>query len=218
MPQVLIIGQAKDWSDELEAMLEAQGYAASIADDMITPAPDAVILDLASAGGPGFDVLEGLRAAGKGWYPAVIALITEEDIGRVVTLGVNDFVVEPFRPAEVATRLRLALSRRRGPDRQGVLRFGDLAIDMNAYQVTLNGRPVNLTYKEYELLRFLALAPGRVFSREVLLSRVWGYDYYGGSRTVDVHIRRLRSKIEDASHTFVETVRSVGYRFRQGPW
>lgn len=215
MAQVLVIGQAEDRLEELVALLKAQGYAASIAEDVTMPAPDAVILDLASAEGPGFGVLQGLKAAGQGRPPVVMTLIAEEDIGQATTLGVDDFVVVPFRPAEVATRLRLALSRSQGPEREGMLRFGDLVIDTVAYEVTLNRRPVNLTYMEYELLRFLAQHPGRVFSREALLSRVWGYDYYGGSRTVDVHIRRLRSKIEDASYTFIETVRNVGYRFRR---
>jgi two-component system alkaline phosphatase synthesis response regulator PhoP len=87
-------------------------------------------------------------------------------------------------------------------------------MDLANYTVHVSGRPVELTYKEYELLRYLAQNQGRVVTRETLLSRVWGYDFYGGARTVDVHIRRLRSKIEDRHNTFVETVRNVGYRFR----
>ena len=92
----------------------------------------------------------------------------------------------------------------------------DLVLDLGNYKVFVAGQLVTLTYKEYELLRFLAQNKDKVFTREALLNRVWGYDYYGGARTVDVHIRRLRSKLEDNEHTFIETVRNVGYRFISG--
>jgi DNA-binding response OmpR family regulator len=97
-----------------------------------------------------------------------------------------------------------------------VLRCGALLIDLANYKVMLDGRPIELTFKEYELLRFLASNRDKVFTREALLNRVWGYDYFGGARTVDVHIRRLRSKIEDRGHAFIETIRNVGYRFHEG--
>ena len=92
--------------------------------------------------------------------------------------------------------------------------MGDISIYPQRYEVLLSGRKVFLTYKEYQLLLLLAASPGQVFTRDFLLNRIWGYDYFGGTRTVDVHIRRLSSKIEDADHTFVETVWNVGYRFR----
>jgi two-component system alkaline phosphatase synthesis response regulator PhoP len=101
------------------------------------------------------------------------------------------------------------------PETGEIIRRGDLSIDVEMCEVSLGGNLVELTFKEYELLKFLATYPGRVHSRDVLLDRVWGYDYYGGDRTVDVHIRRLRSKIEDHNHTFIDTVRNVGYRFRR---
>ena len=90
-------------------------------------------------------------------------------------------------------------------------------MDLTSYRVFVSGRPVDLTFKEYELLRVLASHPDQVFTRETLLNRVWGYEFFGGARTVDVHIRRLRSKMEDADHTFIETVRNVGYRFKPSP-
>ncbi|MBI2857252.1 MAG: winged helix-turn-helix transcriptional regulator, partial [Chloroflexi bacterium] len=93
---------------------------------------------------------------------------------------------------------------------------GDLTIDSADYEVRLGGRRVDLTYREYQLLKYLASSPGRVLTRESLLANVWGADYYGGDRTLDVHIRRLRSKLEDASHVFIETVRNVGYKFKNG--
>jgi len=98
-------------------------------------------------------------------------------------------------------------------DSKDLIKVDDLVIDVNRYEVLLNGSKVELTFKEYELLKFLASNKGRVYSRDQLLDKIWGYDYYGGTRTVDVHIRRLRSKIEDRKHTFIETLRNIGYKF-----
>jgi len=96
-----------------------------------------------------------------------------------------------------------------------LIKCDGLVIDLAKCEVTMGCKVVELTFKEYELLKFLASNRGRVYTREALLDKVWGYDYYGGDRTVDVHIRRLRSKIEDSKHTFIETVRNIGYRFRK---
>ncbi|NQT47701.1 MAG: response regulator transcription factor [Chloroflexi bacterium] len=146
----------------------------------------------------------------------IITLVSRDALGTVEYLdGIDDFVVEPWNAAEVVSRIKRVLSRRNDVSDEGVIRCGDLVIDQAKCEVTLSGKLVELTFREYELLRFLASATGRVFSRDALLSQVWGYDYFGGDRTVDVHIRRLRSKIEDANHTFIETVRNIGYRFRQ---
>ena len=124
--------------------------------------------------------------------------------------GVADIVLDGAGPAEVDARIRLAV--RRGAD-TGILASGGLVIDESAYSVTLNGQPLDLTYTEFELLKYLAGQPGRVFSRETLLSDVWGYDYYGGTRTVDVHVRRLRAKLGVEHESLIGTVRNVGYRF-----
>lgn len=149
---------------------------------------------------------------------AIIAVLPREQLPALdATAGFDDFVVAPADPDEVATRVRLALWQRWRVDARALLKRGDLMIDTANYKVLLAGRPVELTYKEYELLRFLASHDGKVFTREALLSRVWGYNYYGGARTVDVHIRRLRSKIEVGGRIFIETVRNVGYRFAPHP-
>lgn len=146
----------------------------------------------------------------------VISLISRDALGKVEYLqGVDDFVIKPWDAMEVVSRVRHILSSRNGISDEGIIRYGDLVIDQAKCEVTFNRKPVELTFREYELLRFLATSGGRVFSRDVLLDQVWGYDFFGGDRTVDVHIRRLRSKIEDANHTFIETVRNVGYRFRK---
>jgi DNA-binding response OmpR family regulator len=128
----------------------------------------------------------------------------------------DDFHRRGAPPEELVARVRRALWKRHKVDARNLLKAGDLVMDLGNYTVQVGGRTVDLTYKEYELLRFLATNRERVYSRETLLSKVWGYDFYGGARTVDVHVRRLRSKIEDRSHTFIETVRNVGYRFRAG--
>jgi len=127
--------------------------------------------------------------------------------------GVDDFALATSSGAELRVRVRRLASL--NPDSGDVIKRGDLSIDTADCEVSLGGHLLELTFKEYELLKFLATNPGRVHTREVLLNRVWGYDYYGGDRTVDVHVRRLRSKIEDSSHTFIDTVRNVGYRFRK---
>lgn len=145
----------------------------------------------------------------------VIALVSPDMLLDFdLKLGVNDFVVSPPDTDEIVTRVKLTLHRNRNEDDDDVIRAGSLVINPSTYEVSLRGKRVNLRFKEYELLRLLATNPGRVYSREALLSSIWGYDYFGGTRTVDVHIRRLRSKIEDAEHPYIETIWNVGYRFR----
>jgi DNA-binding response OmpR family regulator len=124
-------------------------------------------------------------------------------------------VVAPWDAAEVAARVKRILGKAKNVEDKEVIKCGELTIDTAKYEVYVNNRPVELTFKEYELLKFLVIHKGRVFTREALLNEVWGYDYYGGDRTVDVHIRRLRSKIEDSTYTFIETVRNIGYKFRE---
>ena len=102
--------------------------------------------------------------------------------------------------------------------RPELVEHNGLALNLETYQASIAGRPLDMTYMEYELLKFLAQNPGKVFTREILLSRVWGYEYYGGARTVDVHIRRLRAKLGEEHANLIQTVRSVGYRFGQSRW
>ena len=129
-------------------------------------------------------------------------------------LEVDDFLLSPLRPGELAARAKRVVSRNKSPDSSDMVRVGDLAINTAKFEVSVNDRRASLRFKEYELLLLMAANPGRVYSREALLARIWGYDYLGGTRTVDVHVRRLRSKIEDADHSFIETVWNVGYRFK----
>ena len=145
----------------------------------------------------------------------IIALVSPNMlIDFDLQLGVSDFITSPPDADEMITRVKLTLHRNRNQDDDDVIRAANLVINPSTYEVSLRGKRVNLRFKEYELLRLLATNPGRVYSREALLSSIWGYDYFGGTRTVDVHIRRLRSKIEDAEHPYIETIWNVGYRFR----
>jgi DNA-binding response OmpR family regulator len=155
-----------------------------------------------------------LRSPDLAHEVAAIAVIRSDALPSLdFTTGFDDFIVYPALHEELSARVRRAIWLKSGIESDNTLSAGDLRIDLANYKVYVTGRPIDLTYKEYELLRFLATNQDKVFTREALLNRVWGYDFYGGARTVDVHVRRLRSKIEDASHTFIETVRNVGYRF-----
>ena len=130
----------------------------------------------------------------------------------------DDFALTPFQPAELEARLKHLFWRTGRGTRPELVEYGPLVLNLETYQAALSGRPLDLTYMEYELLKFLATHPGKVFTRETLLSRVWGYEYYGGARTVDVHIRRLRAKLGEEHASLISTVRSVGYRFGQSRW
>jgi DNA-binding response OmpR family regulator len=132
----------------------------------------------------------------------------------------DDFCLTPFHPTEFETRVRHLMSSNSGDAevRTDLVEYGELLLNLETYQATIAKRPLDLTYMEYELLKFLAQNPGKVFTREILLSRVWGYEYYGGARTVDVHIRRLRAKLGEEYANLIATVRSVGYRFGQSRW
>jgi len=130
----------------------------------------------------------------------------------------DDFCLHPFQPRELEARMRHLFWRTGSGSRPELVEYAELVLNLETYQAAISGRPLDLTYMEYELLKFLAQHPGKVFTRETLLSRVWGYEYYGGARTVDVHVRRLRSKLGEEHANLIQTVRSVGYRFGQSRW
>ncbi|HEY2428693.1 MAG TPA: response regulator transcription factor, partial [Acidimicrobiales bacterium] len=130
----------------------------------------------------------------------------------------DDFCVTPLQTRELSARLKHLFWRTGRGTRPELVEYGALILNLETYQAAIAGRPLDLTYMEYELLKFLATHPGKVFTREMLLSRVWGYEYYGGARTVDVHVRRLRAKLGEEHAGLIHTVRSVGYRFGQPRW
>ena len=146
----------------------------------------------------------------------LLAVVAEGGLAAVAAdWGLDDVVLDTAGPAEVEARLRLALGRvaaQQTPTTEEI-RSGDLAIDEATYQARVGTRPLDLTFKEFELLKYLAQHPGRVFTRAQLLQEVWGYDYFGGTRTVDVHVRRLRAKLGPEREALIGTVRNVGYKF-----
>ena len=160
------------------------------------------------------DLVSCVRRCGQLGLP-LLALVPEDRLAELdEDFDVDDFVVWSGSPVELVTRARQVIRRRQSAGGPEAVRIGGLAINPTSYEVSVRGRRIDLRFKEYELLRLLASNPGRVYTRESLLSQIWGYEYFGGTRTVDVHIRRLRSKIEDAEQRFIETIWNVGYRFK----
>ena len=219
MPRVAVIARTEEGANALADILTRQGLEATVVpadealDQLAEAPPDAVAIEFYARDRLVFDAVVGNAALRE--RCTLIACLGPAEL-RLYEMAANcdDFVLLPALPEELAARVRMAV-RRRTPETGDVLRAGDLTLDLANYRVAVAGRPVELTFKEYELLRFLMQNPEKVLTREALLKRVWGYDYFGGSRTVDVHIRRLRSKLEDRGHTFIETIRNVGYRFVQ---
>ena len=146
----------------------------------------------------------------------IIALIARETLDSINDHhNIDDFLISPYDADELILRAKRLLHNTKITDNDELILCEGLVIDLAKCEVTVEGKVVELTFKEYELLKFLANNKGRVHTREALLNSVWGYDYYGGDRTVDVHLRRLRGKIEDSKHNFIETVRNIGYRFKE---
>ena len=178
------------------------------------PAVDVVLVDARTELVQARSLCRVLSATGTG--APVIAILTEGGLTAVTAeWSVDDVVVEGAGPAEVEARLRLVLTRAAldEDDDSAKIVVGELVIDEHAYSAKVGGTTLDLTYKEFELLKQLATYPGRVFTRAQLLQEVWGYDYFGGTRTVDVHVRRLRAKLGPENEAFIGTVRNVGYRF-----
>ena len=185
--------------------------AAALADP---PAADAVLVDARRDLARARELCRLLRATGI--EVPLLAVLTEGGLAAVTAdWGTDDVILNTAGPAEVEARLRLAVGRQASaaPAAPDEIRSGDLAIDEATYSARLRARALDLTFKEFELLKFLAQHPGRVFTRAHLLQEVWGYDYFGGTRTVDVHVRRLRAKLGAEHEALIGTVRNVGYRF-----
>jgi DNA-binding response OmpR family regulator len=181
---------------------------------MAGSSPDAVLLDARSELAEARATARMLHATGLG--VPLLAVVTEAGLVAInADWGLDDVILATAGPAEAEARLRLAVGRVGGPAALGggLIRAAELSIDPDTYAAKLKGRPLDLTYKEFELLKFLAQHPGRVFTRDQLLREVWGYDYFGGTRTVDVHVRRLRAKLGSEYESMIGTVRQVGYKF-----
>jgi two-component system alkaline phosphatase synthesis response regulator PhoP len=219
---VFIIANEAEQAEQLRTELARRGL-----DCLVVSAKDGAIeqiagqsqgvslldMDEAMIGSEGWDLAQKMR---QDMNIPLIGLMSREKLnGLDSDSSVDDFVVKPWEATEMITRMKRIVIQKGDMGSEDVIRCGDLVIDSGKCEVLLGSKSIVLTYKEYQLLKFLAANKGKVFTREVLLNKVWGWDYYGGDRTVDVHIRRLRSKIEDSTHTFIETVRNVGYRLRE---
>jgi DNA-binding response OmpR family regulator len=228
MRRVLVVDDEPHIRTVLRGYLEGDGFAVTEAADgegalaaLRDDPPDLVLLDIMLPGIDGLEVLRQLRT----FSDAYVVLVTAraEEVDKLVGLGVgaDDYVTKPFSPREVTARVKAVLRRDRGV-RAGVaapLRFDGLTIDTVGREVEANGASVMLSSLEFDLLAALAEAPGRVYSRAQLLERVWGYDFYGDERVVDVHIRSLRARLGDpaADPHLIATVRGAGYKFVGSP-
>ncbi len=221
MFSVFIIADESEMIKELQSGLASGGFACSFASDrekaieqVVEQAPDLILVEM--DGRSTTSSIRGLsRMIKSGKRLPVMALISEEMLNSPDNdLDIDDFIIKPCDVRELVFRAKRLMQRANGRGTEELIECGDLVIDLAKCEVSIEDRLVMLTFKEYELLKFLASHRGRVFTREAVLNKVWGYDYYGGDRTVDVHVRRLRSKIENSGHTFIETVRNIGYRFK----
>ena len=223
MPRkMLIVEDEENIAELIELYMQREGFETQIASDgeqaiekFRVFRPDIVMLDVMLPKLDGWGVLSEIRSEGK--TPVIMLTAKGELSDRVSGLnaGADDYIVKPFEMKEVIARVS-AVMRRIGsePDKPKRLVFDNLVIDMERFELIVNGKRIDTPPKELELLAFLAGNPNRVYTRDQLLDEVWGFDYYGDSRTVDVHIKRLREKIEGASeHWELKTVWGVGYRF-----
>lgn len=218
MKAIAFHGNSSDYSRDLSAGLKESGWESigfESPDELEESADDnlsAIVLvnprfRLARAVRNTLDSLGGLVSR----IPLIAALGDSAHLSEPETLKhFDDFLVAPAGVEELACRLEVLAGRRGGKGNS--LRAGDLVINMDEHRVLVGGKPVDFTYKEFELLKMMAATPGRAYTREDLLRSIWGYDYFGGTRTVDIHVRRLRSKIE-STRTYIETVHGIGYRF-----
>ncbi len=211
----------------VQAYLARDGFTVYVAQDgssglkaARTLRPDLIVLDIMLPGMDGLDVLRQLRQDSDVYVLILTARSDESDKIVGLTMGADDYLTKPFSPRELTARVKTILRRGRGVEvRDRALVFRRLRVDAEARQVIKDGLPVELTAIEFDLLHALARHPGRVLSREQLIEQVWGYDYYGDERVVDVHIGRIRKKIEDNAEApaLIVTVRGAGYRFEDLP-
>lgn len=219
--KILIVDDDENICEVIKMYVENAGYEVQVANDgksaettFLEYKPDLVILDIMLPNIDGIDVLKWIR---KDYETPVIMLTAKgETFDKVLglELGADDYIVKPFEPKEMLARIKAVL-RRYSVDNENkeVLKFEQLTIDINSYTVTYRNEDIKMPPKEFELLYYLANNKNRVFTREQLLCEVWGYDYPGDSRTVDVHVKRLREKLQGGPNWQIETVWGVGYKF-----
>jgi two-component system response regulator RegX3 len=228
-PLVLVVDDEASYRDALSVALSAEGFAVETAADGVEALekfersrPALILLDVMLPRISGIDVCRQIRTTSK--VPIIMVTAKGSEIDAVVGLevGADDYVAKPFRLRELVARVRAAIRRGHtteapGIDREDVVEVGDVLVDVARHEVMVRGELVALPLKEFELLELLMLNAGRVLTRDVLIDRIWGPNYFGDTKTLDVHIKRLRAKIEDdpATPTRIVTVRGVGYRYER---
>lgn len=226
MAVILVVDDEEPIQELLKFNLEKEGYQVLIAADgpealtiLEEQQPDLLVLDIMLPGMSGLEVCNQLRNKPKfADLPVIMLTAKGEEIDKVLGLeiGADDYITKPFSPRELVARIRARLRRiKPAVDDNDIVRQ-DLRIDLDRFRVSVRGEYIELTPKEFELLRVLAAHPGKVYTRDELLERIWGYEYAGDTRTVDVHVRHLRQKIEkDPSNPeYIETLRGIGYRLK----
>ncbi|MCH5184673.1 MAG: response regulator transcription factor [Oscillospiraceae bacterium] len=227
--KILVVEDDANIIEIIKFKLEQEGYDVETANDgaeglreALNSAPDIVLLDVMLPKMSGFDVCRKIRE--KSSVPIIMLTARDEEVDKVLglELGADDYMTKPFSMRELIARIKANLRRTviepdQGKDEEVVILSGDLKINVARYEVNKNGKNVEVTVREFELLKFLATQPDKMFSREMLLENVWGYEYYGDVRTVDVTVRRLREKIEDdpSNPKHIVTKRGVGYYFNK---
>ena len=227
--KILVVDDERPISDIIKFNLEKENYKVVVAEDgqqaldmTYEHKPDLIILDIMLPVMDGFTVCKKLRDTLS--TPIIMLTAKEEEVDKVLglELGADDYMTKPFSVRELMARVKANIRRVNfgvsdNEENGQVIKSGNLVIDLTRYEVRKNDKPLELTLREFELLKYLALHPEQVFSRETLLEEVWGYEYYGDVRTVDVTVRRLREKVEDepSNAKYVQTKRGVGYYFRR---
>ena len=224
MTKILLVEDEKSLSEPLSYLLRREGYEVQVVDNGLAAVsaveattPDLMLLDLMLPGLPGTEVCREVRQRSSLPIIMLTAKDSEVDIVVGLELGADDYVTKPYSSRELLARIKAVL-RRRAEDphaSQSILEYHGIVLDSDRHQLVVQGNPVSLPLKEFELLELLMLNAGRVLTRGQIIDRVWGSDYFGDTKTLDVHIKRLRSKIEDnpSEPTMIVTVRGLGYRF-----
>lgn len=221
LPRVLVLGTQYDAVEPACRWLRQAGYPTvwKVIDSpegisQGIPASEVVLFNTIRPQTDVLPIIDLLRRQNTKRAPVLLVLTYREAVKEMdLTTGIDDFLCAPYDSVELEARIKFTLWRRFGVQLHDLIVCGDLVINLGNYEVTIRGEPADLTLKEYELLTYLATHRSRVFTRDDLLTAVWGYDYFGGARTVDVHVRRLRMKIERHGIKIITTVRGVGYKF-----
>lgn len=224
MTKILVVEDEESFREALEFMLRKEGYEVLLADDgevavelFERKGADLILLDLMLPGLSGVDVCRKIRTSSQ--VPIIMVTAKDSEVDKVVGLeiGADDYVTKPFSSRELLARIKAVLRRTSevGLDDSQAFESGPVRIDVDRHLVSVNGNPVSLPLKEFELLKLLISNAGRVLTRTQLIDRVWGSDYVGDTKTLDVHVKRLRSKIEPdpANPKFLVTVRGLGYKY-----